>query len=127
MFRLLFDLNPIVCSLGRYEQDILQGTERVVVSLSIHLSGQLYILSKDFAIGVVAVAQLSLSGKAIDEYSAGIKVHDIRAMTYLSNEDKAMNLIQLSESSAFWRHGVKSKRKQWKEIWTNEINRTKRA
>jgi hypothetical protein len=27
MFRLLFDLNPIVCSLGRYEQDILQGTE----------------------------------------------------------------------------------------------------
>jgi hypothetical protein len=27
MFRLLFALNPLVCSLGRYEQDILQGIE----------------------------------------------------------------------------------------------------
>jgi hypothetical protein len=51
-------------------------------------------------------------------------------MAYISAEGKPMNLVQLSTSSVFWRHGVKRKKgayriKVWKEIWTNEINRTK--
>jgi len=99
----------------------------VSVGMHVYPGGQWYILSKDLVIGVVAVAQLSVSGKARYKYSEGIEDHDIGAMAYISAEGKPMNLVQLSESSIFWRHGVKSKVKGWKDIWTNEINRTKVA
>ena len=103
-----------------------------LAGMHVYPGGQLYILSKDLVSGVVAVAQLSASGSAKYVYSEGIEDHDIAAMAYISAEGKPMNLVQLSSSSVFWRHGVKRKKgayriKFWKEIWTNEINRTKGA
>jgi hypothetical protein len=97
------------------------------VGVHLYPGGQMYILSKDLVSGVVAVARLSASGSAKYEYSEGIEDHDIAAMAYISAEGKPMNLVQLSKSSVFWRHGVKIKRIGWKDIWTNEINRIKVA
>jgi hypothetical protein len=100
--------------------------------MHVYPRGQLYILSKDLVSGVVAVAQLSASGSVKYVYSAGHEDHDIAAMAYISAEGKPMNLVKLSKSSIFWRHGVKREKgayriKVWKQIWTNEINRTKGA
>jgi hypothetical protein len=98
------------------------------VGVHLYPGGPWYILSKDLVSGVVAVARLSASGSSAKYvYSEGIEDHDIAAMAYISAEGKPMNLVQLSESSGFWRHGVKIKRIGWKDIWTNEINRTKVA
>jgi hypothetical protein len=99
-----------------------------LVGMHVYPLGQLYILSKDLVSGVAAIARLSATGSAKYVYSEGIEDHDIGAMAYISAEGKPMNLVQLSQSSVFWRHGVKfRKRKWWTDIWTNEINRTKVA
>jgi hypothetical protein len=92
------------------------GTE---VGMLVYPGGPWYILSKDLVSGVVAVARLSASGSAKYEYSEWIADHDIAAMAYISAEGKPMNLVQLSQSSVLWSHGIKIKREGrigWKDI-----------